>query len=90
MEGFFDFSDLIAAFRLALHEILAGVDVFERTAGFFTVAVNQPAASEGEDECPEGALRLIARCYSIELDESLLCKVFGIGAVASRSVEEVN
>jgi hypothetical protein len=90
MKGFFDFPYLIAGFRLALHEIFAWVDVFEWTAGFFTVAVNQPAASQSEDECPESALRLIARSYSIEFNESLLRKVFGIGAVTSRSVEEVN
>ena len=81
MKGFFDFPDLIGGFCLALHKILAGIDILEWTAVLFTVAVNQPAAGEGKDECAEGALRLIARSYSIELNESLLCKVFGIGTV---------
>ena len=90
VEGFFDFAGVVGRLWLALHEIFAGIDEFERAAGFLAVAVDQPAAGECEDKCAESALRLIAGGRPVEFDKGLLREIFGVGAVAGGAVEEVD
>ncbi len=90
VEGFFDLANAIGFFWLALHQVFAGVDVFERAAVFLAVAVNQSPPGEGEDEGVEGALGLVVGGRAIELDEGFLREVLGVGAVTGGTVEEVN
>ena len=90
MKGLFDLVAAIDWFGLLLHNEVGGINEIERSACALAVIVDQATPGKGKDKSAKGAAGRVAWRGAVKFEESLLREVFGVGAIASGAVKEVD